>query len=168
MLVFFGTSCDVGVSQKEVIKNFSEETGMTQEESQLFIEDIPEDELVSFYELSTNYNAMGEKVFKIATELDCNKYIYEWETKTLSCIEGKAQLIIFGGLNFELAKVYKLIGAGFALTKDYEEAFELIDKLNESLRTEAIVVLFGENNIEVMIKSNQYNKVILQIELEKR
>lgn len=166
VFVIFGTACDV--SQKDVIKNFSQETGMTQEESQQFIEDISEDGLISYYELSTNHNTVGQEAFKIVLELDCNNYIYEWETETLSCGSGMAQLIIFGGLNLDLAKVYKLMGAGYAFTKDYEEAIELIDKLNESLKTEFIVLLFSENNIEEMIKSNQYNKVIIQTELEKR
>ena len=39
------------VSQKDVVKNFSNETGLTQQEAQQYVESIPEDELASFDEL---------------------------------------------------------------------------------------------------------------------
>lgn len=166
IIVIGGTACTVG--QKEIVNNFSEETGMTEQESQEYIENISEDELISFYELSEEHISTGQEVFKIVTELDCDNYIYEWETETLSCIKGMSQLIIFGGRNLDLGEIYKVLGTGQTFTKNYEEAIALIDLVNESLSSEILVALLGEKSIEEMILSNLYNKAILQTEVEER
>jgi hypothetical protein len=166
ILVIGGTACSVG--QKEIINNFSEETGMTKQESQQYIENIPEDELISFYELSEDHITAGQEVFKIVTELDCDNYQYEWETETLSCIKGLSQLTTFGVRNLDLGEIYKVLGTGYAFTKTYEEAIALIDLLNESLSSEILVAILGEKSIEEMITTNLYNKAILQTEVEER
>lgn len=166
IIVIGGTACTVG--QKEIVENFSKETGMTEQESQQYIENISEDELISFYELSESHITTGQEVYKIATELDCDNYQYEWETETLSCIKGFSQLIIFGERNLDLGEIYKVLGTGYAFTKNYEEAIALIDLLNESLSSEIMVALLGENSIEEMITTNLYNKAILQTEVEGR
>ena len=166
IVVICGAACTVG--QKEVVNNFSEETGMTKQEAEQYIENISEDELISFYELSENHITTGQEVFKIVVDLDCDNYQYEWETETLSCPKGLSQLILFGGRNLDLGEIYKVLGTGQTFTKNYEEAIALIDLVNESLSSEILVALFGENSIEEMIKSNLYNKAILQTELEER
>ena len=166
MIVLFGTACDS--SQKAVVKNFSEETGMTQQESQQYIENISEDELISYYELSKSHTATGEEIFNIVLELDCDNYIYEWETLTLSCLKGMSELVTFGNINTNLGEIFKVMGDGYSFTKDYKEAITLIDKLNESLKSEIMVALLDENIIEEMIKTNLYNKSIIQTEQNDR
>lgn len=78
---------------------------MTQQESQQYIENISEDELISFYDLSASHITLGEEVFKIVREMDCENYQYDWETETLSCGLGMMQLTLFGGSNIELGEI---------------------------------------------------------------
>ncbi len=49
IIVIGGTA--YAVSQNDVVKNFSEETGMTQQEAQQYVENISEEELTSLGEL---------------------------------------------------------------------------------------------------------------------
>ena len=51
-LIIGGTAYTV--SQGDLINKFSEETGMSQVEAEQYVQNISEDELVSFYELGSD------------------------------------------------------------------------------------------------------------------
>ena len=80
------------INQSDVIKNFSDDTGLTQEQAEQYINEIPEEELVSWGEIGSGYMSEGEELLDVAYEIDCANYEYEWESATLSCPEGKAQI----------------------------------------------------------------------------
>ncbi|HNW95775.1 MAG TPA: hypothetical protein PKW57_08675 [Anaerolineaceae bacterium] len=154
------------ISKTDVIKNFSEETGMTQQEAQQYIEAISEEELISFDQLGEDHITDGQDALNLASEIDCVKYQYEWESDTLSCEEGLAQYIEFGESSIALGESYKVLGSDSASNADIEAAIRQIDRFNECLRSEIIVTLMGQANADEVIKSNLYNKALLQTALE--
>lgn len=163
-IVIGGTA--YAVSQKDVVKNFSAETGMTEQEAQQYIENISEDELSSLDELGVSYISDGEFVLESAAEIDCDNYLYEWQTDTLTCEEGLAQLIEFAQSSIDLGEVYKVLGSESASAYDIENAIRLIDRNNLSVNSEIMIFVLGESGVDEFIKSNLYNKAILKTALE--
>lgn len=155
-----------GVSQKDIIKNFSAETGMSKEEAENYIENIPEDELVSFEELGSGFIDEGQSVLDLASEIDCINFYYEWETDSLACEAGKSQLITFGEAEIALGMAYRVLGSESASTKDISSAIMLIDKMNATYDLKMIFTLMEQSEIEEAIKTNLYNKALLQAILD--
>jgi len=116
--------------------------------------------------LGAGYVLEGQDILDAAAELDCVNYQYGWQTDTLSCDEGYAQLMEFGQSSVELGEVYKVLGSESATTLDIVEAIRLIDKNNLSVDSEIMVMLLGESGVDEYIKSNLYNKAILKTALE--
>lgn len=155
-----------GVSQGDIINHFSAETGLSQAEAEQFINSIPEDELVSFDELGLGLITEGQEILDVASEIDCVNYYYEWETDTLSCEEGKSQFKIFGDSEIELGKAYQVLSSESASTDDIYSVIRLIDKVNENYKLEIITQLVDASEIEDAIKTNLYNKALLQAALD--
>jgi len=154
------------VSQADIVNIFSDETGMSQNEAEQYIENIPEDELVSLDELGSDYIADGQDFLSIASQIDCVNYYYEWETETLSCAEGKSQLITFGESEIALGEAYDVLNSESASTEDISSAIWLIDRVNENYSLEIISEVLDSSEIDDAIKSNLYNKALLQAALE--
>jgi len=155
-----------GVSQGDIISHFSEETGLSQEEAEQYIESIPEDSLVSFYEVGSEHITEGQDILNFVSEVDCVNYYYEWETDTLSCEEGRSQLKIFGDSEIELGEAYKVLSYESASTDDIYSVIRLIDKVNENYKLEIITQLLDALDIDEYIKTNLYNKALLQAALD--
>ena len=155
-----------GVSQADIVSHFSDETGLSQEEAEQYIESIPEDELVAFYEVGSEFIAEGQEIVNLASEIDCVNYYYEWETDTLSCEEGKSQFIIFGESEIELGKAYKVLDTETASTNDIYSVIRLIDGVNENYKLEIITQLLDDTDIDDATKTNLYNKALLQAALD--
>ena len=154
------------VSQSDIVSNFSEETGMSQKEVEQYIENIPDDELVSFDELGSGIITEGQDILSIASEIDCVNYYYEWETDTLSCEEGKSQLKKFGESEIALGEAYKVLSSESASTEDIYSVIWLIDRVNENYSLEIIIELLDYSEIDEAIKTNLYNKALLQAALD--
>lgn len=154
------------VSEKDIAKNFSEETGMSIEQAENYIKNIPEDELVSFNELGSEFIDEGQEILSNASDIDCVTYFYEWESDTLSCDEGKLQLIAFGDSEIALGEAYKDLDSESADTQDIYTVIALIDKVNELYSLEIISNLIDSADIDEIIKTNLYNKAMLQAVLD--
>lgn len=154
------------VSQGDIISHFSEETGLSQEEAEQYIDSIPEDELVSFYEIGSELITEGEEILNLASEVDCVNYYYEWETDTFSCEEGRSQFKKFGDSEIELGKAYKVLSSESASTDDIYSVIRLIDRFNENYKLEIITQLLDDSEIDEAIKTNLYNKALLQATLD--
>jgi len=154
------------INQKDVVNNFSEETGMTKNEAEQYIENIPDEELVSFEELGLSMIEDGEFILDIASEIDCINYYYEWETDKLSCGEGKSQLIKFGESEISLGKAYISLSYESASTKDINKAIDLIEIVNNNYSLEIIEELIDYADIDESIKTNLFNKALLQAALD--
>jgi len=155
-----------GVSQGDIVSHFSEETGLSQEEAEQYIESIPEDELVSFYEVGLDLISEGQEILQITSEIDCVNYYDEWETDTLSCEEGKSQFKKFGDSEIELGKAYQVLSYESASTVDIYSVIRLIDRVNENYELEIITELLDDSEIDQAIKTNLFNKALLQAALD--
>ncbi len=154
------------VSQEDVVRNFSEETGMSQKEAEQYIENISDDELVSIDKLGSEFITEGQDILSIASEIDCVNYYYEWETDTLSCEEGKSQIKNFGNSEIALGEAYKVLSSESASTEDINSVIRLIDRVNENYSLEIINKLLDYSEIDEAIKTNLFNKALLQAALE--
>ena len=154
------------VSQADIVSKFSQETGMTQKEAEQYVENIPEDELFSFDELGSMMISEGEEILSIVSEIDCVTYYYEWETDTLSCAEGKSQFRRFGESEIALGEAYQVLSSDSASDQDIYTAIRLIDQVNENYNLEFMITLLDYSDRDEAVKTNLYNKALLQAALD--
>ena len=163
-LVIGGTA--YSISQGDIVNKFAEETGMSHEEAEQYIENIPDNELVSFEEMGSELIDEGQGILDISSEIDCYYYYYEWETSTLSCEEGKSQIIEFGESEIELGEAYKVLNSESASTEDIYSAIFLIERMNENYSLEIIANMLDYSEMDEAIKTNLYNKALLLAALD--
>ena len=154
------------VSQTDIVKNFSKDTGLSQEEAQKYVENVTEDDLVPYDELGANFISDGQDAITLTSDIDCVNYLYEWETNTLSCEEGKSQLIKFGNDEIALGKAYTILASESASREDMSSVISLIDKLNADLSMEIVTSILDSQSIDETKKVNSFNKALLQSALE--
>ena len=154
------------VSQADIVSKFSQETGLSQQEAAQYVENIPEEELFSFDELGAMMISEGEDILSLASEIDCVTYYYEWETDTLSCEEGKSQFRRFGDSEIALGEAYQALSSETASDQDIYTAIRLIDEVNANYNLEIMIELLDYSDRDESIKTNQYNKALLQAALD--
>ena len=153
-------------SQADLIENFSKETGLTQQEAQQYVENIPEDDLATFDEIGSELVVEGKYSLSMVDEIDCVNYEYEWESPSLTCNEGKAQLKKIGNSEIALGKAYIELDAEDAGGVEMNAVIRNIDRLNKDYDLEIFAVLLDPQDIEEMKKTNSYNKALIQSALE--
>jgi hypothetical protein len=154
------------VSQADIVSKFSAETGMSQQEAEAYVESISDEELVPFDELGADFIAEGQEIIQIASEIDCVTYYYDWESETLSCEEGKSQFRKFGESEMALGKAYQAISSESASIEDIQAVIWHLDKVNENYNLEIMIALLDYSERDEAIKTNLYNKALLQAALE--
>lgn len=153
-------------SQADVVKNFAEDTGLTQQQAEQYINTIPEDELVSYDEVGAQYIEFGQEVLDDASEIDCVNYEYGWESANLTCYTGKTQLGKMGRDQIALGQSYKKLHLDSASRDDISKTIELIDILNYDLDFSIINSFYNESDIDETKKTNSFNKAVLKAALE--
>ena len=156
------------VSQADVARNFSKDTGMSQQEAQEYVKNVSEDDLVSYDQLGKDEISMGQEVLSNATEIDCSNYTYEWESASLSCEEGKSQLKRVGNNVIALGKAYISLASDTATKADISLAINQIDKVNTDLSLGIVSKLLDSSTINETRNTNSYNKSLLQTALESK
>ena len=154
------------VSQTDVIRNFADNTGLTQEQAEQYIDEISEDELSSFGDEGSELIDWGQELLSGVSEVDCVNHEYEWETPTLSCVEGKAQLRQVGSNIVALGQAYKKLDSESGSIDDIPETIRLIDQQTSDYQLEIFSWIFTPSETDYNIKTNLYNKAILQAILE--
>lgn len=164
VLVIGGTS--FAVRQKDVVNNFAEETGMSQQQAQQYVENS-EDNLDSFSVIGKELVKDGNDVIDIASDIDC-RYEYEWETSELSCPEGKSQLNAFGEDELSLGNCYISLDddLGAQAKPKMSECIAAIDKLNSSLEMPITDDVLDDAAVTEIKNGNLYNKSVLRAALE--
>ena len=153
------------ISQTDLVKNFSKDTGLSQEQAQQYVENVSEDDLVPYDKLGSDLTSDGQEILTLTSDIDCVNYTYKWETDTLSCEKGKSQLIRLGNDEIALGKAYTVLASESASREDMSSVISLIDKLNADLRLE-IVSILNPQTIDEARKTNSFNKALLQSALE--
>lgn len=152
------------INREEVVDNFADDTGLTQEQSEEYIQGI-ENDLVSYSELGPSSVSTGQDILNTATQIDCINYEYEWESPGLSCNEGKAQLTELGTDIIALGNAYSKLGSDSASKTDISATVGLIDEVNYDFGFSIVNKMLDASIIDESKKSNSYNKATLQAAL---
>ena len=154
------------VSQADIAKNFSKDTGLTQQEAEQYVSEIKEEDLVPFGEIGSGFISEGQDLVSAAADIDCDNYYYEWESPTLTCEEGKSQLRRVGNSEIALGKAYKVLDTEEASEEDISLVIRNIDSLNRDLSLDIVTLTLDPPTIDDMKKTNSYNKALLQAALD--
>lgn len=163
-LIIGGTAYTV--SQTDVINNFADDTGLTQEQAEQYINAIPEEDLASWDQIGSDLVTEGQGLFNLVNEIDCVNYEYEWESATLSCLEGKTQVNKVARDTSALGQAYIKLGSDSATKDDMSATIKLIDQLNSDYQLEIIGSVLSFSTIDDVKKTNSYNKALLKAALE--
>lgn len=154
------------VSQADIATNFSKETGLTQQQAQEYIENIPEEELASFDEIGADLVDVGQAILGTTAEIDCVNYYYEWETNTLDCQIGKSQLNRIGNSHVALGMSYQVLDTEDASEEDMYTVIQNIDRLNADYDLEIVSLFLDPADITETKQTNLYNKSLLKAALD--
>lgn len=154
------------VSQTDVINNFANDTGLTQQQAEQYVKNVKDEDLVSYSELGSEYTKDGQGIIDLSVQMDCLNYTYEWESQSLTCDRGKSQLYNIGKDEVALGESYKILGSDSASKTDISNTIALIDKVNANYKLDIMSKILDTNNINENKKSNSYNKAILQAALD--
>lgn len=163
-LIIGGTAYNI--SQEDVIQNFADDTGMTQKQAELYINEIPEEEFDTFSVIGSDFINEGQEFLTMANDINCVNYEYDWESTTLSCLEGKSQLNKLARNSSLLGYAFKKLDSDSASEEDIAEAIRLIDQLNANYELEISYILWDQSTISEAKKTNSYNRSILKAALE--
>ena len=164
ILIIGGSS--FAISQADVADNFANETGMTQQEAHTYVTDS-QDELASFDSIGNELVAGGTKSVNSASEIDCSKYHYQWESESLGCYSGAAQLRTIGNSEIQLGNCYIKLSANLSgdAKSIMTECMADIDSLNASYDLPIVSVMFDTTGMTEIKNSNLYNKSVLKTAL---
>lgn len=158
------------VSQSDIAKNFSNNTGLTQEQAQQYINNIPEDQLASFSKIGQGFIDDGNSVTSELPSIDCINYSYTWEKRTLSCPDGKNQMRTLGNDEVSLGRCYQALDTnlGDSAKAKISECIYDIDKVNSDYGYPVVTALIDAKTISENKNTNSYNKSLLQAALESK
>lgn len=154
------------INQADVVNNFADDTGLTQQQAEQYVNEVDESDLVSYSELGSDYIDEGQEVRNIAAQTDCLNYEYEWESATLSCKKGKTQLNKIGKDSILLGRAYKKLDSDSASKNDISRTIKLIDDLNAGYELDIVSRILDSATIDEVKKTNSYNKAVLEATLE--
>lgn len=154
------------VSQADIVNNFANNTGLSQQEAEQYVENIAEDDLASFNEMGEELLSDGQHLLNVATEIDCTNYEYDWESYTMTCSEGQSQIRKIGNSEIDLGRAYKVLDTEDASKEDISLVIEYIDRLNTDFRLEIVSAILDPPTIDELMKINSYNKSLLQAALD--
>ena len=163
-LVIGGTTYTL--TQTDMVNNFSKDTGMSQQQATEYVENIKEEDLVSYDELGNGIISDSEELLRFAAEIDCANYQYEWETSALTCQDGKTQLTETGNDEKALGESYKRLAVDTASKGDMSTTINLIDEVNVDYDFPVIRATLEPEDIKEVKTTNSYNKALLQTALE--
>lgn len=153
-------------SQTDVVRNFSKNTGLTQQEAEQYISEIKDEDLASFAEIGSDFISEGQDMVDAANEIDCVNYEYDWESYTLTCQKGKSQLRKFGNSEITLGRSYKVLDTEEAGETEISAVIRNIDTLNNDLSLDVVTWMLDLSTIDEIRKTNSYNKALLQAALD--
>lgn len=166
-LVLGGTGYTV--SQTDVVKNFSKETGMSQEQAQQYANNAQKN-LVSFSKIGQGLIDDSNTITTTIAGIDCESYTYGWESADLSCPEGKNELQSIGNNEATLGNCYSALDTnlGSAAEAKIKECINDIDTLDSSYDLPIAIKTLSSAQISDTRNTNLYNKSVLQTALESK
>lgn len=154
------------VSQADVVDNFANDTGMTQQQAEEYVNGVKEEDLIPYDEVGASYKDDGQQIIADANQIDCVTYEYEWESSTLTCQAGKNHLIKTGNDEVALGDAYIKLNSDSASKPDISLTIQAIDTLNADYEHEIIAWIYESATTDEIKKTNSYNKAVLKAALE--
>jgi hypothetical protein len=154
------------VSQKDVADNFADDTGLSQQEAEQYVSNVKQEDLLDYDEVGDSYITDGNMIISSANEIDCVNYDYEWQSASLTCTQGKAQLMQLGNDEISLGKSYIKLGTDSANEADINVTIGLLTDVNAGYDNTIITYLLYPSDIDEAKKANSYNKALLEAALE--
>lgn len=158
------------VNESDIVKNFSENTGMAQEQAQEYINNISEGDLDSFSKVGQSYIEDANALIDGAQTIDCDNYSYQWETTSLSCWDGKKQLQKTGDDEITLGRCYQALDTdlGDSGKSKISECISDINTVNSDYSFPIVSTIMDSESLKDFRNSNQYNKSVLEAALESK
>ncbi len=153
-------------NQEDVVKNFADETGMTQEQAEQYINTIPEDELDTFTVIGTSFITDGTAMRTEVQNIDCEKNEYEWQSEILTCAMGKRQLTKIADDMIAFGHVFQKLDTDEATEQDIQEAIRLIDQMVRNNRLAVSKAIWTQEELDEENRGHAYNKALLQAALD--
>lgn len=153
-------------TQEDVINNFVEDTGVSQEQAQEYVNNIKDSDLVPYQKIGTDIVNDGQLTVDNADEIDCVNYEYDWETTLLSCYDGKEQMRRVGEDDIALGNSYIKLDSETATVSDIQETILMIDRVNNNYDLPILQALMTPSDIDETKKTNSYNKATLKAALD--
>jgi hypothetical protein len=154
------------VNKEDVVENFADDTGLSQQEAEQYVNQVGQDELVPYDEVGNSYTESGQYILSTAREIDCENYEYDWESPTLSCAAGKSQLLELGNDEVALGQAYTRLDSDNATRDDIAATIRLLDDVNNGYDSNIVRNIIEFSFIDESKKTNSYNKATLQAALE--
>lgn len=156
------------VSQSDVVKNLAQDTGMTQQQAQQYVNGIDKNSLESFSKLGSDLISDGNKAVDTSNGLDCNNYTYAWVSDSLPCFDGQSQLRDVGENEIALGQSYEKLDSNSASSSDISASISAIDVLNGSIHDPIVGKVLDQATITDIEQTNSYNKATLQAALNSK
>jgi hypothetical protein len=165
-LVIGGTAYTI--SQADVTNNFSNNTGLTQQQAQQYINNIPQSEIVSFNKAGQDLIDDGNTVQNDATQIDCANYIYKWESPVLTCSDGQTQIQQISVDEITLGNCYQALDTdlGNSAQAKMNECISETDQVNSDFELPVALAILDNKTITDLTNTNNYNKSVLQAALQ--
>jgi len=158
------------VSQQDVTNNFSKNTGLTQQQAQQYINNIPQSDITSFTKAGQELINDGNSIQNIQSQIDCDNYTYNWETLTLTCADGKSQLQSISNDEIILGNCYQALDTnlGDSAISKINECISDIDTDNAAYNLPIAAALLDSKTLTDLTNTNNYNKSVLQAALQSK
>lgn len=156
------------VSQADVAKNLSQNTGMTQQQAQQYVNNIKQSDLESFSKVGQGFIDDANTVQSTLSQLDCENYTYTWETPTLSCSDAKNQLQTIANDESTLGSCYQSLDTdlGSSANSQINECISDIDTVNADDQLPVATAVLDSKTLTDTTNTNNYNKSVLQAALQ--
>lgn len=158
------------VSQTDVTNNFSKNTDLTQQQAQQYINNIPKSDITSFTNAGQELIDDGNSIQNTQSQIDCDNYTYDWESPTLTCLDGKSQLQSISNDEITLGNCYQALDTnlGDSATSKISECISDIDTDNAAYKLPIAATLLDNKILMDLTNTNNYNKSVLQAALQSK
>jgi len=153
------------VSQTDIVNNLANDSGMTKQQAEDYVNGISKDDLVSFGKVGAAFVDDSNLIDKNVSQIDCINYEYRWESSTLSCEEGKSQLSVVSSSEATLGRAYVKLDSESATKEDIAATITDIDILISKYNLEIVSKLLDNSTINDSKQTNLYNKAVLKAAL---
>lgn len=168
ILVIGGTS--YAIKQSNVVSNFSKNTGMSQQQSQQYVNNISKNDLQSFSKIGQGFVSDGNSILTTANKLDCANYTYQWVSASLTCSDGVSQLQAIGTDEISLGNCYESLDSdlGSNGASTINECITDINTVDSDYGLPVATVLLDSKTADNIRNTDAYNKSVLEAALQSK